>query len=346
MKKKVIRARASKVLEPMSVYLRRSIPLYAALSLLFALSAFAQGGGAPATAPPPRIIRAFAFHGAEWAWIVATGERTELQVGGPDGQVKRLAEGADWFDVALDAESIWLIERRAGKGRLLRLPKGRAGEPEEVLAGLDRPGALRVSAAGLQWLEATRPADPGLAHVPTLGGMLRLRQRTGSGEVTTLAEWPAGGLVTPRHGDVIGELDGATLVSVQAGMGTEFYAVTPSAAPSRLGGEGSEQHGVISGGRLVWTAPSDEATEVSGIRCLRGRKGREAVQDIADWLPSGGTLLSIGDRLHYTARGEVYRFPGASPLPQHVGSVPFGPVATDDRLLVSLSGAVPAGQAP
>lgn len=348
--KKVIPAPPSKLLALMLRHHRRYLALpYTVLAGALALGALAQGPpppgpGAAAAARPE--MGDFSSRGAEWAWIVTTGEQSELLSGGPGTAGRTIAKGSGWTDVAVGADGIWLLQSEGSRSRLLLAPKG-GGEPREVLASTESSAALFALDEQVFWLELTPAKVAGVSYVPTLGGTLRLRRCDAAGKAGTLAEWPAGGRVDRRGVEIIGSAGGRIYVADFNGIGTEFQSVPlAGGVPVRVAAESDSQHGVLHGGRLVWTAPSEEATPSSRIRRLLTRKDDAEPEVLADWVPAIGNLLSVGDRLYYAGAGSVYRAPGASEPPVFTGRIAFGPVATDGKTLIELSSAAPVAQAP
>ncbi|MGV3722680.1 MAG: hypothetical protein ACO1SX_17395, partial [Actinomycetota bacterium] len=87
-------------------------------------------------------------------------------------------------------------------------------------------------------------------------------------------------------------------------------------------------------------------TPASRIRRLRAQRDRAEPEELADWGPAIGSVLSVGDRLYYAGAGSVYTVPGGSEPPVFTGSVAFGPVATDGKNLIELTDAAPVAKAP
>jgi hypothetical protein len=312
------------------------------LAIACALAAAAQG-------PPPSpgaAITDFSSRGEEWAWIVTTGEKTRLLTGGPGNAGRGVAEGAGWTDVAVGANQLWVLQSAGGRSRLLQAPKS-GGEPREALTLEGSAGALFALDDHAYWLELTAAREPGLAYIPTLGGAVRLRRTDAAGAAVTLAEWPSGGRIDARNLDIIGVGGGKLYVAVFNGVGTEFLAAPlAGGAPVRVAAEADFQHGVIHQDRLVWTAPSEEATPASRIRMLRAQGDGSEVRTLADWVPAIGDALSVGDRLYYAGSGNIYHVPGDAEPPVFTGEIAFGPVVTDGKRLIEAAGAAPVAKAP
>lgn len=328
---------------------RRKFPILGvvALSATITLAALAQGPDASPGAGAPRAqITSFGARGAEWAWIRSRGEIGELFLGSGGSQGRKVAEGSGWAEVAVGNAALWLLQREGQQGRLLRVAKSAAGDPEEVAGPLAQPGGLHAEGDRVFWIESVPAAEPGLAFIPTLSGQLRLRMLEASGAVRTLAEWPSSGAIQPPDLEVIGVMGDRVYTSAFNGLGTEFMSVRLSGEPpTRVAAEAGSQHGTIHSGRFVWTAPSDEATPVSGIRQLRVLREDAASEVLADWVPAGGALVPMRDRLYYAGLGKLFTVREQAGTPDFVRVIDYGPVATDGRSLVSIVGDAPVVQA-
>jgi hypothetical protein len=306
-----------------------------------ALVARAQGGAPGGGSPPPRpAIRAFAAQGTDWAWIVARGEETELHLGsagtsGTPGQTG--AKGNGWTDLALDGSDVWLLQREARQGALLRV-KRQGGEPEVVVSSLESPAALLVRDDGVYWLEASPAADPGLAFIPPLAGRLRLKCRDRSGAIRTVTDWTVGGATRSQPGDLMAGPEGRLYACIRSSVATEIYSV-PSAGgiPVRVAGELGEQSATSAGGQLLWTAPSREATPESGVRCLQRLRPDGSAELVAEWLSRSGSLAQLGDRLYYAGLEGLYRIPDRFGTPVYRHKIRFGLTASDGKHIISLT---------
>jgi len=326
------------------------VPFAVLLSGALAFAAFAQGqppSGPGGGASSRSVIAKFASNGADWAWIIKRGGRTELWSGGPGSQGRKVAEGSGWAGVAVGSGQLWLIQAEGDRGNLLQTPRGAAGEPRLVASCSGRPTAVFALDQQAYWLELTQGRDPGLGFIPTLGGTLRLRKCDAAGTASTLAEWPSGGRLDPRDIDIIGVTGDRLYLSVYNGVGTEFLAAPlDGGGPVRVAAEANREQGVIHRDRLVWTAPSDEATPVSGIRQVRTQQAGGAPAVLADWVPAIGNILSVGGNLHYAGVGNAYRIPEADAPPEYTGPIAFGDVVTDGKSMIEISGDAPVAKAP
>lgn len=326
------------------------VPFALFLSGALAFAAFAQGqppsGPGGGASPRPEITK-FASSGADWAWIVKRGGRTELWSGGPGSQGRKVAEGSGWSGVAVGSGQFWLIRADGDGGSLLQAPKGAAGEPRPVAKCSGQPTAVMAVDQHAYWLELIRGRNPGLGFIPTLGDTLRLRKCDAAGTATMLTEWPSGGRIDPRDISIIGVTGDRLYFTVFNGVGTEFLAAPlAGGSPVRVAAEANREQGVIHRDRLVWTAPSDEATPLSGIRQVRTQQAGGTPTVLADWVPAIGNLLSVGGNLHYAGVGNAYRILGANAPPEYTGPIAFGDVVTDGKSMIEISGDAPVAKAP
>src|SRR5205085_3032398 len=99
--------------------------------------------------------------------------------------------GRNWADLAVDGDTAWLLEREGVKGALLRVSLSPGMAPMVERPGLDRPSGLWAGGGRVCWVEMPPPASPGLEFVPPAGSIARFFLREASGQVRSLAEWPA-----------------------------------------------------------------------------------------------------------------------------------------------------------
>lgn len=337
---------------------------YFALSLLAAVLAGTLGltalaraqappGGSPAIgAPgPSKLPRAFSGAEGRWAWIRETGEQSELYVGGPSQPGRLRAKGANWAEVAQDGADLWLLGRSGAGAVLLRLPRDGEAPPVEVARIADAAGGLLAQAGQVFWLEVSAPADPGLAFVPPLGSRLYLRCRDADGRIRTLLDRPAVEGARPGAGDLVALSGGQVYLRLRSASGTELLSMPVQGGPStRIAGESGTQQALLWNGRLVWTAPSEEATVESGINCLRRQSAAGTPELIAEWLPANGSLVSVAEGLRYAAGDDLYRLPERPGAPVFLRKIDGVRVVSDGHSLVRLGDGqpelVPAGRQP
>ena len=316
-------------------------------SLGLVVLARAQGPAAPGTGQPSAAAshpERRAFSGAEgrWAWIKGTGAESELHVGGPNTPGQLRAKGAGWTEVAQDGADIWLLGRAERGAVLLRLPREGNAPPTEVTRIENLSGGLLVQGGQAFWLELSQAADPGLAFVPPLGARIRLRCREADGRVRTLLDRPAAEGAAPGAGDLVALAGGQLYLRLRSATGTELLSVRPSDGTlSWIAGESGTQEALLANDRLVWTAPSAEATPESGIRCVRRLTSGSAPDLVAEWLPPNGRLVVAEEGLGVVDGENLYRLPSRLGPPTFSRKVTSGRIVSDGRSLVLLSGEQP-----
>lgn len=301
----------------------------------------AAPGGAPAAAPRSEL-RAFSGSAGQWAWIKDKGSESELYVGRPGEAGRIRAKGAGWTEVAQDGADIWLLARAERGGVLLRLPREGNAPPAEVTRIEDPSGALLVQGGQVFWLELSQAADPGLAFVPPLGARIRLRCREADGRIRTLLDRPAAEGATPGAGDLVGLAGGQLYLRLRSATGTELLSVrTSDGMQSWIAGESGTQEAQLANDRLVWMAPSAEATPESGIRCVHRFTPGGAPELMAEWVPPNSSLVVTAEGLGVLDRDDLYRLPSRLGPPTFLRKVTSGKLVSDGRSLVLLSGEQP-----
>ena len=285
------------------------------------------GQGAARRNPAP--IR-YAVDGGVWAWLQEAGEggQIRLMTGGPGAQPREVARGEGWIDVALRDGAALVLTRRGDLGRIERVAL-KDGTSAVLRDRVPSPGDLHAWNGKAAWLTWKEPVLPDMPFIlPASGRLLLSIENDGA-----VREVAIPGALAPQVGDVVGEIGKELIVQVRRLRGTEFLAVDPDLRTyRRLAAEGEDQIAAIHAGRLLWTAPSQEANEASNLRCIkRLRDGSEEV--IVDWLLPWGSLLS-------TRRGACYAYDRVYWLPERPGravrgaETGFFPTGTDgDRIL-------------
>jgi hypothetical protein len=313
-------------------------------SLLRAQSAPPSGGPASPAAPRktgPSLVDFAAAGGGTWAWLSGDAREVSLYTGGPDAAPSRVAGGRGWRDLVLIAGEAWVLSREGDQGSLLRVPLQAGAAAVSVAGSLDSPGGLQSTGGALYWLEASRPLQPLFSEIPLAGPILRLRCRRDTGGITSLADWPAGGMESGEDGghEVVGAVGGEVYFRVGRLTSTEFVRVSSGTAV-RIAGEPGRQRAVIWKDRLYWTAPSEEANPESAIVCVRRLVPGSAPETVADWLPPGGSLVAGPDAVYYGGL-ELYRLPERPGVPEHVGDGSHYPLASDGSSILILGESAP-----
>lgn len=302
----------------------------------------APGPGGASAAALRSELRAFSGSAGQWAWIKDQGAESELYVGRPGEAGRIRAKGAGWTEVAQDGADIWLLARAERGGVLLRLPREGNALPTEVTRIEDQSGALLAQGGQAFWLELSQAADPGLAFVPPLGARIRLRCREANGRVRTLLDRPAAEGAAPGAGDLVALANGQLYLRLRSTTGTELLSVRPSDGTlSWIAGESGTQEALLDHDRLVWTAPSAEATPESGIRCVHRFTPGGAPELVAEWLPPNSSLVVTKEGLGVLDRDDLYRLPSRLGPPTFLRKVTSGRIVSDSRSLVLLSGEQP-----
>lgn len=320
-----------------------------ALSLSLARAQAPPGAAAPAgggtTAPKPPPVIQLAASGGHWAWLKHAGEEVELLRGGPGANPTVVGRGLGWTEVAQDGENIWVIHRTGDSGELLQSRAGAA--PASVLQKLSRPGGLFAAEGRVFWLESVPPADPRMAFIASGDSLSRLRVREASGADRTLGEWPGG--LEGAPGDVLGVLNGAVYVRLRRFASTEFLRVPLSGGETeRIAAEEDRQEGLIANGSLYWTAPTEEANQPHGLRCVRRTQATGEPETVTDWLPGLGVLAAGTSGPCYLANGPN---PDLYQLPSHLDTATVirrvsGRAVLDGSQLILLDGPSAPAVAP
>ena len=288
-------------------------------------------------APRPRII-AFAANGTQWVWLKPSAGEVALYSGGPNARPVELARGKGWTDVALDGANMWVVQRTGRKGTLLRFGAAPGAAPTPELRNLDRPGSLIAAHGTLYWLESVPRPPSAPSFVPLAGGVLRLRTREAGGQVRTISEWPAqqDDARSPAPGDIIALDADVAYVRVRRLASTEFLRMPLRAeSPTRIAAAGGLQEALFHRGQFYWTAPTEEATTASGLRCVRRLRADSVAETLTDWLPDDGRLLSIQGQPYY-AGDALYLLPQNLGVATPVRSSPGHAAATDGASLILL----------
>lgn len=314
------------------------------LGLVALARAQAPAGGPPGGAPPPKpLLRVFAGSNGSWAWIKETGEQSELFTGRPSAPGRLRAKGTHWTEVAQDGPDLWVLGQAGSGAILLRLPREGDAPPAEVARSADPAGGLLAQDGKALWLEVSAPADQGLAFVPPLGGRIRLRCREADGSIKTLLDRPAVQGAQPGSGDVVALSGGQVYLRLRSASGTELLSVPVQGGRSTvIAGETGTQQALLSGGRLFWTAPSEEATPESGIYCLRRVSPAGTPETVAEWLPANGNLVQVSDGLRFVSGFDVYRLPERFGAPVFLRKLEDVRVVSDGQSLVRVGTGEPA----
>jgi hypothetical protein len=253
--------------------------------------------------------------------------------------------------VAQDGADLWLLGRSGAGAVLLRLPREGEAPPVEVARIAGAAGGLLAQEGKVFWLELSAAADPGLAFVPPLGGRLHLRCRDTDGRIRALLDRPAAEAAKPGAGDLVALSGGQLYLRLRSASGTELLSVPAQGGPATgIAGETGTQQALLWNGRLVWTAPSEEATPESGIFCLRRLPATGAPELVAEWLPANGNVLSAAEGLLYVSIDDLYRLPERPGAPVFLHKIEGGQVVSDGRSLVRLHAGqpelLPAGRRP
>lgn len=284
-----------------------------------------------------RPRRTFSGQDGTWAWLQRYGVRDTLFGRGQQGGEFQIATGKDWEELAVDGDTVWVLERNGSVGSLLRVALTPGANPQTVRTGLHEPGGLLAQNGRVYWLQTDLPSSGTPTYVPTTGPMLRLQVREKSGAVRTLGAWPGGSDIqrVGAAGDLIGEAGGAVWARVRRRCSTELvrFPLTGS-GPERVVGALGTQQAVLRGTELFWTAPSPEAAQAGRVSVYRlGSKGPELV---TDWLPKEGTLLSAAGGIYY-AQDQLYRVATPGGLPRPLRQIRADRTATDGTSVVQLT---------
>lgn len=291
-----------------------------------------QVGSVDPNAPPPSSIRSFNAEGDRWAWV-RDGAEPEAWVGGPSGSPRKLSPGVRPLEAVVSGSEVWVLGTQGNSGALVRLDAAGAASP--VVPNLARPGGLLARGGRLFWIDA-RPAA--LSRLPFLlagSSMWRVMAREADGRVRTLAEYPCS--TFPEPGDVLDEYQGALLVRMHRKTSTEILRVPlDGGEPVRLLAEEGAQACRVIQGVLYWTAPSEEASPISNIRCIKRLSPAGKAELVAEWVPGPGTLADLGGKPAYLANS-LYRLTDRLDLPTVERELP-GHAVTDGRRLILLDG--------
>lgn len=287
-----------------------------------------------------RPFRRFSGRDGTWAWLQKSGYQTTLLAQRPQGSEVQIASGRDWDELAVDGETVWILEKSAGRGALLRVALTPGAVPERVRAGLQDPGALLAQDGRLYWLEATATRVGAPAYIPALAPMLRLWVREANGATNSLGNWSGGSNVLQAAGDhdLIGVANGAVWARIRRLDSTEFVKFPLSGAEAeRVAGAAGEQQAILRDGLLYWTAPSTEAA-AGGLISIR-RLSPRGSELVTDWLPADGLPLAVGKELYY-ASDQLFRVSATGELPQPLQPLRGSRAVTDGASLVLLNDAV------
>lgn len=295
---------------------------------------------APTRKASDRPRRTFSGQDGTWAWLQRYGVRDTLLGRRQQGGEFQIATGRDWEELAVDGETVWILERSGSAGSLLRVTLAPGANPLTVRAGLREPGGLLAQNGRVYWLETDLPPSGTPTYVPTTGPTLRLQVREKSGAVRTLGTWPGGSDIrrVAAAGDLIGEAGGAVWVRVRRSGSTELVRFPlAGSGPERVAGVLGIQQAVLRGTELFWTAPSPEAAQAGRVSVYRlGSKGPELV---TDWLPKEGTLLPTTGGIYY-AQDQIYRVATPGRLPRPLRQIRADRTATDGTSVVLLTDSV------
>ncbi len=284
----------------------------------------------------------FASGGDRWFWTHASGGQETLFEGGPGRAPVSLATGSGWSALAWDGQALWLTQQQRDQGHLCRLRPGRDVTPEKVVSGLAQPSGLFADNGRLYWLENRAPRAAAFRYIPTEGWTAILRMRDGSGAVRTLAEWPGGGpsgTELPAQ-DLLGVTEDYLFCRVRRPASTEFLRIAlADGKAERVAVESGSQSAVLYEGTLFWTAPSDEASPATGMRCVRTLGSAGNVVLVGDWLPENGVLLGTPQGVRFASDG-WYALRGRAPAERLPGSL-SGRVVADQDQLFQVGGTTP-----
>ena len=262
----------------------------------------AQGPSAPAPAPAgaePVVESArpvaFAVLGDRWAWIRHFDTKRDLKIAARGGGGATGADG-DWSAVGGVGDSFFAGKRVGSQWKLVRIPAA-GGEPSLEAPALGEPTSILGSGSELLVAELKADAAGDLLSTPGAGTRLSVRACTPDLKtLRTVVEIPSGMPVEaePLSQDLLGVADGNLYLRVRRPLSTEFHRAPLAGGPSvRLAGEYGPQQGALFGGRLYWTASSEESGTIRGLRCVRTLAPDGATVTLTDWLPGIGTLTAV-----------------------------------------------------
>lgn len=298
------------------------------------------GGGAPAA--PKRNNLSFSNADGKWAWLSQEGEDVILFTAPAGSPGKEAARGKGWTSVALEGGAAWIAAPKGNAGALLRIAEG--AQPEEVVSCLGKPSGLQVKDGRVFWCERKMAPPKAPSFIPTLADQVLVRVREKDGKVRDLGGWPAGTETKSynQYPTVIAVSDNSLFFRVPRLFSTDFVEIPLSGGdPKRVATEAEFQQGVVHQGEFYWTARSREAMPELGMRRVCRRQGGEA-ETIGEWLPMGGSLVSMPDGLYYVAEG-VYRVPDKLAMPKRLGRAESTMGAADPKGIVLID---PAGGVP
>lgn len=284
-----------------------------------------------AAVPKRGDILDFSADGSLWHWLVQAGEEVEILTGHPDERATRLSAAAGLTEIALDEQSVWLLQRQGARGALLKLART-GGTPVVELSNLAAPAGLCVVGRRVFWIETHAPAVPGLLNIPAAEARNVVRVREEDGTVRDLGTMVGGR--PAANGDLQGMADQICARLRRIGS-TEFYlADLRQPGLRRAAVEEGTQQALLDERGLVWTAPSEEASDPTALRCLRRAQGNGSSATVTDWLPAHGQLLRRGSDLLYASLN-LHRIPDSGE-PVYVADLPPGEVTTDGERVVVL----------
>jgi hypothetical protein len=308
-------------------------------------------GGPPPAGPTaaagagPNEILSFSAGEGRWAWLQEKGGQIALFTGGPNASASERAHGPNWAEVVQDGDTLWVLQRPEKKpGSLLRIPRsGTAATAEPVLTNLQWPSGLYFSGGQLYWFERSPAVKPALGFVPPAGTQLQLKMRQRSGQVTTLAQWPAGELPVPKFrgsdgcAQILAAEADSFYVRVRRYVGTEFIKLRATqGSGERLAEETGIQQGALYNGTLYWTAPSEEASSSQTPRCVRRIDASGTPVTVAEWVPGNGTLVAVPGAGVLYAADQLYRIPDKLDVARPLRYISERSVATDGKMIVLL----------
>jgi hypothetical protein len=324
---------------------RRSLPFaFAAVSLL--------GFGLTSCRPPalklvlvgklPSSPLSIRYQDGAWFWLEQPPDAPMHLIRFRDAQRQEIASAQEIRSYTVEQGKIAWAAREGGQWTVL-LSEEKGGEPRTLWSGADEPMGLSLSGGRLYWLHRLPAPVADSGPLPSLSPSLEVVAAPVEGgtpaPVTRL--WELG------EGEVLGTHDGALYVALYRTLrpGSCRVVRIPSGGPPvRLVSEQGDTRPILTEeGALYWAAPSPEAAEAMGVRCLRRRDRAGRIETLTDWLPPNG-------RVYATARGVLYadgdmpsslwralgpdRFPEAVPLPRGYAALAAG---GEDALLMDTS---------
>ncbi|NSW55281.1 MAG: hypothetical protein HPY44_04665 [Armatimonadetes bacterium] len=247
-----------------------------------------------------------------------------------------VAQEYDLRSLFLDDDRLLIIgstgpEIDSGQLIVLDLNSGR----RTVHSGLHRPCGIWARGERICWAEGREARGASVVHVPVLQHLQAIR--AGNGNPATARLLGVAESSRPHFsGQILGSDGTYYYWAERVGEGLSEGATTLRRCPENggevetLGRAAGPNVGLLTPDSLVWTAYSEEMNSPGSGRCARmlPLKGGQA-RTVTDWLPSSGTLVSVGRTVWYGGAGYLWRIPDE----------------LDEPVPVARTGAVGPGQA-